>query len=271
MSNVLNFLGGLVQTDPGSGPLRGGLADITVPYDANAIDRPPIQSVTYNAFTTRSDFSYAEYLWTSAWARPLVLNRTNLNWQDTALFSGSYIPTDPTAPDECTSNSGTQNLTFPFFFYSSPTNPWPSIAKVSPDNSAYNLNVVNGGVFDASSPVTENGLTGTETAVGRFFWTAFTPHYNADEGALISRTWLADNVTNPNQVPTGFSAATTSDATTAWGFLPPQDTAIDKRARGADGLPLSPATTGGYRVMWQTPPRTAPAARWPRTSGRSSW
>ena len=253
VSNVLNFLGGLVQTDPGSGPLRGGLADITVPYDANAIDRPPIQSVTYNAFTTRSDFSYAEYLWTSAWARPLVLNRTNLNWQDTALFSGSYIPTDPTAPDECTSNSGTQNLTFPFFFYSSPTNPWPSIAKVSPDNSAYNLNVVNGGVFDASSPVTENGLTGTETAVGRFFWTAFTPHYNADEGALISRTWLADNVTNPNQVPTGFSAATTSDATTAWGFLPPQDTAIDKRARGADGLPLSPATTGGYRVMWYNP------------------
>ncbi len=199
------------------------------------------------------------------------MNRTNLNWTDTALFNGTYIFSDPSAPDECTSNNGTDNLTFPYFFHSSPTNPWPSIAKVSPDNSAYNLNVVNGGVFDASSPVTENGLTGTDTAVGRFFWTAFTPHYNATEGALISRTWLADNVTNPNQIPTSFSG-TTSDATTAWGFLPPQDTAVDKRARGADGLPLSPATTGGWRVMWTTPPRTAPMPRWPRTSGRCrSW
>ncbi len=258
----LSFLSELVNSNPSSAPLSGGLWHINVPYDANTQDRIPDTPTTYNARQDRPYFGYAEYLWTKVWARPLVLNRTSLSWGDASgVFDASIIQSVPqpapanvpAAPDECTASSGTSATTLPYFFYSNPTNPWPDVANVSPNGSAYNLNVVNGGIFDASSPVTEGGLTGTSTGVGRFYWTAYSPHYNAVLGALISRTWLADGTPgNLNQIPTTFSG-TTTDATTAWGFLPPQDTVIDKRARGANGLPLVPATTGGYRVTWYNP------------------
>jgi hypothetical protein len=246
----LNFLSGLVTTPPSFSPLTGGLSQVTVSYDFNSHDRAPNQPTTYRANTKRSYLGYAEYLWTKVWARPLVLNRTSLNWADTEGSGYTSGQTDALAPDECAVGLGTSSVTFPYFFYSNPTNPWPAVAHVSPNDSAYDLNVANGGAFDASSPVTEGGLTGTSTGVGRFFWTAFTPHYNAVPGSLISRTWLADG---SSQIPTTFPNGTTSDATTAWGLLPPQDTFIDKRARGADGLPLSPETLGGYRVQWFNP------------------
>jgi hypothetical protein len=248
----LDFMSGLLRTSP-SGPLAGGLLSVTVPYDFNDTNRVPNNPTTYFANGSRPYFSYAEYLWTSAWARPLVLNRTSMSFQDTLDgFGSGSINTVPNAADECTNSGATHSLTFPYFFYSNPNIAWPSVTNVSPDQSGYDLNVANGGSFDASSPVTEGGLTGTSHGVGRFFWTALTPHYNAVLGSLISRTWLADGSVNPKEIPTTFDG-TTTDATTAWGFLPPQDTGIDKRLRGADGLPLSPATTGGYRIFWFNP------------------
>jgi hypothetical protein len=257
----LNFLSGLVNSSL-AGPLAGGLYTIEVPYDFNDINRIPDRvggsyppPIVYHPYVSRSNFSYAEYLWTKAWARPLVLNRTNLNWWDTESFGSGWIFSDATAPEECTATGATQNLTFPYFFYSNPSNPWPSMANITAGSSGYttafDLNVVNGGTFDASSPVTDYGQTGTSTGVGRFFWTAFTPHYNSVSGALISRTWLADGTTNRGQIPITFGG-TTTDATTAWGFLPPQDTGIDVRSRDASGNPIND-TTGGFRLFWYNP------------------
>jgi hypothetical protein len=261
----LAFMNGLVNSDPG-GPLAGGLLDITVPYDFNDTNRTPNNPTVYNAYDQwaglpyppaglRSNFSYAEYLWTKAWARPLVLNRTNLSFYDTGNgFGPGTYETGVSAPDECAATATNHNLDFPYFYFSNPSNPWPKVSNVPPNGSGYDLTVANGGTssssFDASSPVTEGGLAGTSHGVGRFFWTAFTPHYNAATGALISRTWLADGTVNPNQIPTTFKSATTGDAVTAWGFLPPQDTYVDKRTRGSNGLPLASGGDGGYRVMW---------------------
>src|SRR5208283_508548 len=91
--------------------------------------------------------------------------------------------------------------------------------------------------------------------VGRFYWTAFTPSYNADAGALVSRTWLADDTTitvPKGQPPITFSGQNSGDATTAMGLLVPQDTRVDKRGRNADGS-LSGSSLGGYRVTWFNP------------------
>ena len=262
------FLANLVQTSPSlSNSLQGGLLQVNVPYDANIEDRIPNSPTTYNAFNAfngnglASNFGYAEYLWTKVWARPLVLNRTNLSyydtWNDFSTFH-SLTLADTAAAEEC--GSGTQTgsptpLPLPWFFYSNPSKPWPKASNISGNASSFDLNVVNGGTFDASSPVTEGAATGTSKGVGRFFWTAFTPHYNAVTGALISRTWLANAA---SQIPTLFTGATDadpalSDACTAWGFLPPQDTQIDKRDRDANGTPITGSTSGGYRVRWFNP------------------
>ena len=257
-------LSGLVNTDPSTVALKGGLNHVSVPYDANSNDRAPTGTTySYSAYYTRSTFSFAEYLWTKVWARPLVLNRTTLNWADTENFS-SYQKnvTDTTLEDGLP--AAPSKIDLPYFFYSNPTNPvlsayptkfWPFANNVSPDGSSYDLNVTNGGTFDASSPVSNSGLPGTN-GVGRFFWTAFTPHYNADQGALISRTWQADGTAGANlgQVPVASqqTGALSTDATTAWGFLPPQDTVVDKRQRDATGAPTDGAT-GGYRVTWYNP------------------
>jgi hypothetical protein len=265
--NALAFMSGLMSSDP-SGKLAGGLYTVHVPYNVLSNDRIPNTPQTYHPNTNLSNFSYAEYLWTKVWARPLVINRTNLNYADTWNFLTYF--SNAAAPDECTNTGHTSAIDLPWFFYSNPVTPivttpatatphyWPFAANVSPTNSSYDLNVVNGGAFDASSPVTETTLAGTtmgtSTGVGRFFWTAFTPHYDSALGALISRTWLADGVINPNQIPTSFPAATNTDATTAWGFLPPQSTLVDKRTRDrVTGLPVVPEDLGGYRVTWFNP------------------
>ena len=248
----LSFMSGLVNTSPSSAPLAGGLHTVSVPYDNNDDNWVPNRPNVYSAFTSRSTFGYAEYLWTKVWQRPLVLNRTNLSWADTGLGFASY-PTAQTFAQECTATSATQTVNLPWFFYSNPSIPWPSAANVSPNGSAYDLNVTGGGTFDASSPVTEAGSTGTNHGVGRFFWTSFAPNYDASRGALVSRTWLADGVRK--QIPTTFTG-TATDATTAWGFMPPQDAKIDKRARNLDGTPID-NTLGGYRVRWFNPTKDA--------------
>ena len=254
----LSFMSGLVNTAPSAAPLVGGILNVAIPYDANNQDRVPNLSKHYNAFGYNSTFGYAEYLWTKVWQRPLVLNRTNLSWADTAIGFSNY-PRSQTFPMECTATNQTQTVDLPWFFYSNPSSGWPKAANVSPNASAYDLTVSGGGTFDASSPVTEDANVGTTTGVGRFFWTAFNPNYNANTGALISRTWLADG--SRKQIPTTFTgvtgdATTVGDVTTAWGFVPPQDAQIDKRARNLDGTPVA-NSLGGYRVQWFNPSKDA--------------
>ena len=254
-ASPLSFLSGLVNTPPSSfgtpTPLSGGISQVKVIYNANDVNRIPNTSSIYTPFTDFGNFGYAEYLWTSAWARPLVLNCTNLSYYDShwGYFDFSPIHTDTSAADEC--GSATESVALPWFFYSDPASPWPSATGVQPDGSNYNMNVVNGGTFDASSPVSVGATAASSTAVGRFFWTAYTPRFNASNGGLISRTWLADGSGNPNQIPVSFPSAGVTDATTAWGFLPPQDVMVDKRTR-INGIAQA-STLGGYRVIWYNP------------------
>ena len=268
------FLSGLVNNAPAS-PLSGGISLVSVPYNNNDINRIPNNPTTYQPFAYLGNFGYAEYLWTSVWARPLVLNRTNLSYFD-AHFNGSqsggeqgatFFPynspytspqyqtisafTSATALNEECGNA-THTVPLPEFYFSNPSQAWPSATNVEPDGSSYDLTVANGGTFDASSPVTEPGHTGTNHGVGRFFWTAYTPKYNSLTGSIISRTWLADGTSSPaGQIPTSFATATSADASTAWGLLPPQDVTVDKRTR-VNGIAQT-GTLGGYRVIWYNP------------------
>jgi hypothetical protein len=231
--SVSTFFNNLVHTSPGVTPLAGGIQDLPLPYDPNDPDRSPLIAPTTRAYSGIVQiFSYSEYLWSTVWARPLVLNSARPN--RAAAIS-----------------------TFPYFRYSNPA-AWPKASGISPDNSAFDLTVRGGGVFDASAPVALAPATAPATGVGRFFWTAFTPSYQGDanSGAAIARTWLADDSTK--QPPTTFPAASaTGDATVAFGFMTPQDTIVDKRSRNADGTLKSPTVLGGYRVTWFNPTKDA--------------
>lgn len=218
---VAPFFDAMLYAPPGSVPLAGGLQNLAIPYDANDPDRLPNKTLSYSFANTRSVFSYSEYLWSSVWARPLVLNHANPNYMDTYFL-----------------------WLYPFFRRSDPTS-WPmTTAGISPDNSQFNLNVSPGGIFDASSPVSVGGTPST-TGVGRFYWTAYTPFYNGAQDGVIARTWQADGTGQP---PTVFSG-TSTDATSAIGFVPPQDVVVDKRGRNANGS-LNGSPSGGYRVTW---------------------
>ncbi|GLH69563.1 hypothetical protein GETHPA_10960 [Geothrix rubra] len=230
--SVPAFFDNLVYGAPGSTPLAGGIASLPLPYDPNDPDRVPLMAPTTRSYSNiRKVFSYSEYLWSTVWARPLVLNTAR----------PKFI-----APIS----------TFPYFRYSKPSS-WPKASGISPDNSAFDLTVRGGGVFDGSAPVGLAGAAASATGVGRFFWTAFTPSYGGDanSGAAIARTWLADDATQ--QPPTSFPAASaTGDATDALGFMTPQDTIVDKRGRNADGS-LNGSLLGGYRVTWYNPTQDA--------------
>jgi hypothetical protein len=249
------FFENMLYQPLGSTALSGGLTGIAIPYQPTDVNRTPLASpfVTRNFDTTRSVFSYSEYLWSSVWVRPLVLNSAQLNFTSTLQGNLSAYPffrfSEPTA--------------WPQYVTSTP-NPLPAIL---PDNSYFNLTASGGGKFNpATTPVGLNDATPAETGVGRFYWTAFTPSYNAELGAVISRTWLS--VDGTMQPPTAFPNALPTDATSAIGFVPPQDTAVDKRGRNADGS-LSGASSGGYRVLWynptvdtETPPMTVAPDFW---------
>lgn len=234
-----SFFNGMLWNTPGGTGLAGGINNLTIPYDANDPNRDPNGAglpktyyVNGPAQTTADTFSFAEYLWTSVWARPLVLNRASLNSTDTVLNVATYSD----------------------YHYSNPAGAWPALAGIAPTASAFNMTPAGGADFTPlSTPVTEGSSTLASTAVGRFFWTAFTPHYNAASGALISRTWLSQGSAdaNPKNPPVSFSAGS-GDATAAFGFIPPQDTVVDKRGRDASGA-LTGASLGGYRVTWYNP------------------
>jgi hypothetical protein len=265
---IPNFYNQMVYGDAGVVPLQGGLQTIHIPYDPNDPTRTPKTTLNTRSFNgIRSIFSYSEYIWSSEWARPMVLNNSSLNYID----SGPQDPNFPANP---------YLGLYQFFRFSQPAAAvqpaaWPQFVSpvgIVPDNSQYNLNAVGGPSFDASSPVLVNQPTKvpSATAVGRFYWTAYTPSYDAGVGAVISRTWQAldnnnsaNNFTNSttnvtynylnDKPPTTFPAASKSgDAVAAFGFIPPQDTVVDKRGRNADGS-LNGSATGGYRVTWFNP------------------
>lgn len=216
----------------------GGIQWSHLPYDPNDRDRTPLVVPTVRSFGgIRDAFSYSEYLWSKVWERPLVLNHTNLSTLDT----------------------WTWGFAWDVFRYSKPAQ-WPAYPAfpanmgISPDNSAFNMNATGTGVFDNASPVSRVPAPPSATGVGRFYWTAYTPIYYGDygRGSLITRTWLADGVTQqppaahlPN--PMG------GEATSALGFVPPQDATVDKRTRDALGRVVNDGTLNGYRVMWFNP------------------
>lgn len=232
-ASIAPFYQNMIWGAPGTTAFSGGIYGFLVPYDANDPDRAPYSPRTYNWANIREVFSYGEYLWSPVWARPAILNRANLNYLDAIFSLGSY----------------------PFFRNSNPV-AWPRKSGISPDNSAFNMNVTGArGVnpatpfFDpTTSPVGVNGAPAAATGVGRFYWTAFTPHYGIPIGAVISRTWLATETGLP---PTTFSGGA-GDATAALGLLTPQDVVVDKRGRNADGT-LNGQPTGGYRINWFNP------------------
>jgi len=231
-ASVPTFFNKMIYNPVGAAALSGGLQGLTIPYDPNDPAKTPLKKASYyirNFNGIRSIFSYSEYIWSNVWARPMVLNSAQLSYLDTAVILG----------------------TFPHFRYSSPA-AWPKFLAtpgIVPDNSQFDLTAVGGPAFDNSVPVGIGGATPSSTGVGRFYWTAYTPSYNSSGGAVISRTWLANGVNPPTSFPT---ASATGDATSALGFVPPQDTVVDKRGRNADGT-LNGLDYGGYRVTWSNP------------------
>jgi len=220
---------GNVDTKP-TQAFTGGLQHLAIPYQANDVYRQVVP-VHYQGFQNiRGVFAYSEYLWSKVWAWPLVLNAAQPNYQTLGAYGG--------------------------FRYTSATT-WPKKTGVIPRNSSFDMTATGSGVFDASFPAAENGGQASPTGVGRFFWTAFSPTYNAAPGAIIARTWLASGATSGGnfqfQPPTTLGGTQSSgDALAAMGFVPPQDTMVDKQGRNADGS-LNGNTLGGYRVTWFNP------------------
>jgi hypothetical protein len=230
-----------IYDDPGGTALSGGIQNFGVPYVTGDPDRTPMTPVArpFN-IALATTFNYAEYLWSSVWARPLVLNTANLNATASAASGlGSFVG----------------------FRYSNPT-AWPkyldNAVGIAPDQSTFDITPTGGAAFLAGSPV---GLHGAQASaanggVGRFYWTAFTPIYNGLTGAAISRTWLADESTGMPPLSGSFTGQSSGDATSMLGFIPPQDAQVDKRSRD----PLTGAVTGatgGYRVAWYNPTKDA--------------
>lgn len=234
-SSDISFINSVVNTDPGSTAFAGGIKSLPLPYDPNDQNRTPLATPGTRTFDSiRKVFSYAEYLWTSVWARPLVLNSAHPNYLQSSNLSA-----------------------FSYFRYSNPSY-WPSYTGITATTlegvSSFNLAVTGGASFTASSPVGSATLP-LAGGVGRFYWTAFTPSYTgeASSGSAISRTWLS---TDTGGFPTTFSPPSSTDPVVGFGFMTPQDTMVDKRGRDAQGQ-VTGATSGGYRVTWYNPTKDA--------------
>jgi len=240
-ASVRNRLDSLVTAAPGSSAMAGGLNGVSISYNPNDRDRIPNQPTVLGYTGIRDTFAYGEYLWSRVWERPLVLNRSNVGWWDM-----HYV--------------GIAN--YPFFRFSNLAD-WPKLAGIQggPElTSAFDFTVSSGSTFDpTASPATDtNAAVPSNKGIGRFYWTAYTPWYSPASGSIISRTWLADGATN--QLPTSFPAATPAESAVSWGFIPPQDPVVDKRGRDANGTVIPGQETGGYRVSWSNPTRSASGA-----------
>jgi hypothetical protein len=229
-----------IHGDVGSVSLAGGLRNFPVTYEPNfpGFPRPlPPPFENRDFIGIRQVFAYAEYLWSAHWVRPLVLNSARLNSSDYYGIS-----------------------TFPYF-RNSTTARWPQLANITGGSierpSAFDLTPGGAGTFTAGSPVALGGALPTPGAgVGRFYWTAATPFYSPAGSTLISRTWLSDATQLP---PTAFTGGS-GDATSAMGFLPPQDVVVDKRNRDVLGRltyqewpTQADPQLGGYRITWFNP------------------
>jgi len=252
---IPTFFHDMIYGQPGTAALNGGIQNFPVPYLVNDPDRIPLtlpqtqaNRLGYNGI--RSIFAYSEYLWSSVWARPIVLNNASLNFVD------SWLHRDPNPGIGDPGNPGLSR--YPFLRYSQPVSAWPKFlggTGILPDHSWFDLTAVGGPAFDASSPVSVgvhlNPVLPSTKAVGRFYWTAYTPSYTSAIGSVISRTWLADGA-HGDRPPTTFNGQPQGDATAAFGFVPPQLMKVDKRGRNADGS-LSGQSLGGYRMTWFNP------------------
>lgn len=234
-STVGTFYENMIFGALGATPLAGGIQTFSVPYDANDPNRAPYSPRSYGFAGIRQVFSYAEYLWSSVWARPVVLNRAHLSYLDSD--NSVSLPSDPGKISN-----------YAYFRKSNPS-AWPAKSGITPDGSGFNMNVSGAGTFDPSvAPVSTSGAA-PSNGVGRFYWTAFTPFYGIASGTAISRTWLSDGSGLP---PTTFPGGGSGDATSALGFVPPQDVVVDKRGRNANGT-LNGQPLGGYRITWFNP------------------
>jgi len=228
----------------GTSTLAGGLQGLSIPYDpTDTADRVVLASpVSRNFSNIVRLFGYSEYLWTKVWNWPLVLNNALLNSADTEGLN-----------------------VYPNFRFSDPLNAspatyahWPSVLGISStDTSSFNLNANGGLDFDPSGSLVTSTTSPAPSsqAAGHFYWTVFSPFYSSAGASIIARTWLAQGASDahPGQPPTSFAGSST-DATAAYGFVPPQDAVVDKRTRNADGtLNYSVSTLNGYRVNWFNP------------------
>jgi len=203
-----------IYNTPGSTPLGGGINGFNVPYkDAQYTPTTPVQR-TFNGLA--STFSYAEYLWSSVWARPKVLQNALLADSQNIGSFGSYYTSSPAAWPKKTTAPG-----------------------ISPDGSYFDMTPTGSPTFQATSPVGTNGNLPGTGGVGRFFWTAYTPNYNGVPGSLIARTWQSTGVAGAP--PLTFTGSASGDATSVLGFIPPQDPNV-----------ITPAS-GAFRVFWFNP------------------
>ncbi|MDR1841183.1 MAG: hypothetical protein LBQ86_04570 [Holophagales bacterium] len=219
-NSAAQFFSRSIFNAPGNQPLSGGISSYDLFFNPNDPNWTPAQSpyVHVGFANFRTTFSYAEYLKSPHWARPLVLNATSLYYH--------AVPVIATNP----------NIRFR---YSNPPS-WPKLTGISPDDSSFDITPSAGTSFDGRT-------------VGRFYWTAYTPFYEvvgSYGGSLITRTWLADNSHLP---PTTFNGGA-GDATSALGFAPPLAIRVDKHSRRPDGSAIQD-TYDGYRVRWYNPTR----------------
>lgn len=211
----------------------GGLGNIGLPFDYNDPNWVPQAAPVLSFSAGESGFAYSEYLWSSVWARPLVLNRANL---------GVYHAVN----------------TFPRFYYSVPNGTvWPAKSGISPDNSAFDMTPGAAGTFDNSAPFTVNAAPPVAgKGVARFYWTAFVPGnmLPTTGGSGLSRTWLAGKAgaatTVDNQPPdSNYAPSGAGIAQARFGLVPPMGVRLDERERDAKGV-LTGNTLGGYRINW---------------------
>ncbi len=229
---------------PGGAPLSGGLRGLVTPYEMNY---PGFPMPTAPPFPTRTGsglFSYAEYLWSSHWSRPLVLNLSLLNSSDgPGLASLPVYGIDDAWP---LPPPAVEPPAAPSLRYSA-TTVWPKKSGITGGAierpSAFDMTPSGGGTFTAGSPVALNSTPVTPGGVGRFYWTGY-----GYEGGVITRSWLS----NAAQMPPSTFLGGPGDATNAVGMAPPLDIVVDKRDRDIHGK-LTGAMLGGYRITWFNP------------------